>query len=159
MDHAKSLFSDPLPTSGGHPENQDRCSQQARYPSWKALRLMLLTLQQVPGLGSCRGVLCPPRYQLGRGSGQGDYKPSHLMLLNYFNICVFLAALGLCRCPWASSSCSTWGLLSSYSTQAVHCGGFSRLGAPALGMCASVVTAHRLSCPVACGIFLDQDRD
>ena len=45
VDHAKGLFSDPLPTSGGHPENQDKCSQQARHPSWKALRSALLTLQ------------------------------------------------------------------------------------------------------------------
>lgn len=46
VDHAKSLFSDPLPTSGGHPENYDRCSQQVRYPSpWQVLRSTLLTLQ------------------------------------------------------------------------------------------------------------------
>ena len=47
---------------------------------------------------------------------------------------------------------------SSCGAQAFHCSGFSCFGAPALGVWASVVVEHRLSCPVACGIFLDQDR-
>ena len=34
--------------------------------------------------------------------------------------------------------------------------GFSCCGAPALGQVSSVVVEHGLSCPVACGIFLDQ---
>ena len=34
------------------------------------------------------------------------------------------------------------------------CGGFS-YGAWALGVWATVIVAHRLSCPVACGIFPD----
>ena len=37
-----------------------------------------------------------------------------------------------------------------------HCSGFSGCGAWALGAGASVVGAHRLSCSMACGIFLDQ---
>ena len=42
------------------------------------------------------------------------------------------------------------------SSQASHCAGFSCCRAHALGMWASVVAAHRLSCPVACGIFPNQ---
>ena len=37
--------------------------------------------------------------------------------------------------------------------QASLCGDFSCCGAPALGAQASVVVAHGLSCPKACGIF------
>ena len=58
-----------------------------------------------------------------------------------------LAALGLWCCSWAFSSCSVW---------ASHCNGFSCCRAQALGHAGSVVVVHGLSCPVACGIFLDQ---
>ena len=44
---------------------------------------------------------------------------------------------------------------SSCSAQASHCGGFSCYRARALE-CGSVVAELRLSCPRACGIFLDQ---
>ena len=37
-----------------------------------------------------------------------------------------------------------------------HCCGFSCCGAWTLDVWASVVVAPELSCPVACGIFLDQ---
>lgn len=50
------------------------------------------------------------------------------------------------------------GLLSSGGEQASHCGGF--LAAEhglSWGHMGSVVMAHRLSYPVACGIFPDQD--
>ena len=40
------------------------------------------------------------------------------------------------------------------SVMASHCGGFSH-GARALGVWTSVVAGHRLSCFMACGIFLD----
>ena len=46
---------------------------------------------------------------------------------------IFLAALGLCCCPWAFSSCAEWGLRSSFSAWASHCGGFSYCGAGPLG--------------------------
>ena len=45
------------------------------------------------------------------------------------------------------SSCHEWGLLSRCGAQASHCGGFPR-GTWALGL-GPVVTAHRVSCPVA----------
>ena len=63
-------------------------------------------------------------------------------------------------------SCGKRRLLSSCG--ASHCGGFSCCGARALGLAGfviaahglystgSVVAEHRLSCSVACGIFLDQ---
>ena len=36
-----------------------------------------------------------------------------VLLLSHFYlfVCLFLAALGLCCCAWAFSSCSEWGLL------------------------------------------------
>ena len=55
---------------------------------------------------------------------------------------VFLAALGLCCCTWAFSSCYEWGLLASY-----------RARVSVVGVWASVV-AHGPSCSEACGIFL-----
>ena len=48
---------------------------------------------------------------------------------------------------WAFSSCGE---------QASHCGGFSYFGTQALGIRASVVVAHGLSCLVTCGISPDQ---
>ena len=59
-----------------------------------------------------------------------------------------MAALGLCCCAWAFSSCGKWGLLSSCDVLASHCSGFSYCRAQALEL-----VAHRLS---ACGIFLAQ---
>ena len=61
-------------------------------------------------------------------------------------IYLFLAALGLCCCTWAFSSCSKRRLL--FIARASHCGGFSCCGARALGTWASVVVAHGLS---SCG--------
>ena len=60
----------------------------------------------------------------------------------------FLAVQGLCCSDQSLSSCS---LRSS------HCSGFSCWGAQALGIWDSVVVVHRISCPAACGIFLDQE--
>ena len=54
------------------------------------------------------------------------------------------------------SSCSEPGLLSRCRPWASHCGRFSRCRAQALGVQASVVVALGLSCPVVCGIFLNQ---
>ena len=56
----------------------------------------------------------------------------------------------------AFSSCNEQGLLSSCSTRASHCNGFCCCRACVLGRAGSVVVAHRLSCPMACEIFLDQ---
>ena len=42
------------------------------------------------------------------------------------------------------------------SARVSHCSGFSFCGAQALGVQASVVVVHGLSCSVACGMFLDQ---
>ena len=57
-----------------------------------------------------------------------------------------MAALSLCRCMQAFSS---WGAYGS------HCGSFP-CGSQALGCPGSVVGAHGLSCPAACGIFPGQ---
>ena len=70
-------------------------------------------------------------------------------------------------CSWDFSS-GKWGLISSCSTWAFLCRGFSWFGTQALGCMGSVVSvrrlqstgsevvAHRLSCSTVCGIFPDQ---
>ena len=84
-----------------------------------------------------------------------------LALANPDNICFFflinsllLAALALHCCMWPFCSCSQWRLLSGCNAQASHCRGFSCCGSWALEC--SVVSAHRLNCSTACGIFPDQ---
>ena len=66
-----------------------------------------------------------------------------------------MAALSLCCCMEAFSSCGEWGLLSSWGAHGSHCGHFS-CGSQALWRPGSAVAAHGLSCPAACGIFLGQ---
>ena len=61
------------------------------------------------------------------------------VFLNNF-IYLFLAALAL-RCSMGAS----------------HCSGFSWCGAQALSVQVSVVLAHELICPKACGTFPDQE--
>ena len=81
------------------------------------------------------------------GSSLESSKPYFHLFIIFFNVLfIFLAALGLHCCAWAS-----------------HCGGFSCCGARPLGAWASVVVAvgsvvvaHGLSCSAACGIFPDQ---
>ena len=73
-------------------------------------------------------------------------------------ICLFL---GFSWLRWvllivAHTFSSEWGLLSCYSAWASHCVGFSCCGAQVLGHAGSVVEAHGLSCPSACGIFPEQ---
>ena len=68
-------------------------------------------------------------------------------------ISFFLAVLSLCGHAQAFSSCV--GLLSSCSVQASPCSGFSYCGTHTLDCMGSVVVAHGLSFPMACGIFPD----
>ena len=44
-------------------------------------------------------------------------------MLVLFTYLLFLAALGLCCCTWAFSSCGERGPLSNYGAPASHCGG------------------------------------
>ena len=64
-----------------------------------------------------------------------------------------------CTRPWMPRrlfwSCIQQGLLSSCGVRA-SCGGSPCCGAQALGLTGSVLVAHGLSCPMTCGIFLDQ---
>ena len=53
-------------------------------------------------------------------------------------------------------SCGNRGLLSSCGARTSRCSDFSCCGARAPRPQASVVVAHGLSCPVACGILPDQ---
>ena len=68
----------------------------------------------------------------------------------YLFIYLFLAALGLCCCAWAFSSCGELGLLCVAVHGASRCSGFSRCGAQALGVRTSVVVARGLS---SCGLW------
>ena len=74
-----------------------------------------------------------------------------LKLINF----IFLAVLCLHYCTLAFSSCSKW------EDSWLQCVGFSLewfvLSQSSGSRCdSSVVVAHRFSCSVACGIFLDQ---
>ena len=69
---------------------------------------------------------------------------------------LLLAVVGLHCYMQAFSSCSDQGLYSSCSAWASHCSGFSCWRARALECMGSLVVAHGLSCPMTCGIFLDQ---
>ena len=69
---------------------------------------------------------------------------------------LFLAALGLCCCARAFSSCVERELLRC-GARASHCSGFSHCRGRAVGAWASVVAAHEHSCSGACGIFPDQE--
>ena len=68
-------------------------------------------------------------------------------------IYLVLAALGLCCCLQAFSSCREWGPVSSCDAWVSHCSGFSCCRKWALGHRGSVVVQHRLSSSLACGIF------
>ena len=76
----------------------------------------------------------------------------------YLTNIFILAALGLCCCLQAFSSCSKWGLLfSCLEARRLLIAGASLVAEHELyGAWASVVVVHRLSCPVAHEIFLDQ---
>ena len=84
------------------------------------------------------------------------------LLFKILFICLlFLAALGPHCYAQAFSSCAKCRL--SCSAQASHCCGFSYCRAQALGAQASqlrpvgsVAVASGFSCPIACGIFLNQ---
>ena len=83
---------------------------------------------------------------------------------SYLFIYLFLAALGLCCCTRAFSSCSEQeplfvavrGPLTAVASPAVEHGP-RRPCVSSCGSWASAAVAHRLSCCAACGILLDQD--
>ena len=64
------------------------------------------------------------------------------------NVCLFLAALGLCCCTQAFPSCVRGLLILVASLVVEH-----RLQ----GVQASAVVVHGLSCCAACGVLLDQE--
>ena len=72
------------------------------------------------------------------------FSPNKLI---YLFIYLFLAALGLCFCAWAFSSCGERGLVFVV-VRGLLTAVTSRCGAWVLGAWASVVAAHRLS---SCG--------
>ena len=80
-----------------------------------------------------------------------DMNPPRVYMFVYI---LFLAALGCLL--WALLSYGEWGLLSSCSAEASHCGGFSCCGERTLDVWASVVVAHGLSGSTVCGIFAEQ---
>ena len=78
-----------------------------------------------------------------------ELSPSFKILFIYW-LCWPLLLRGLC------SSCGEWALLFSCSAQASHCCGFFAVEHGLQGTGSAAVVAHRLSCPTACGSFLDQ---
>ena len=70
------------------------------------------------------------------------------IFLALFITYLLLAALGLCCCTQAFSSCRLWGLFS-YGAEASHCRGFS--------CCRAQAQWPWCTGSLACGIFLDQD--
>ena len=70
--------------------------------------------------------------------------------------CLLWAVLDLPCCAWAFSSFNDQGLLYSCGTWASYCSGLFHFRTGALGHGGSVAVAHRLNCPKACRIFLDQ---
>ena len=79
---------------------------------------------------------------------------SVVFFLDYFFIYFWLCWVFVAVQPF--SSWSEQGLLSSRGAWASHCGGFSCCRIQVLGTPASLVVAHKHSCPMACGIFPDQ---
>ena len=123
-----------------------------------------------------RGTRDPPRPglepvspalagRLSTAAPPGKPYTSFLKVFIYLFIYLFLAALGLCCCMRAFSSCRllfvvVHGLLIVVATLrcgawASHCGGFSCCGARALGAGASVVVAHGLC---SCGSWALEHR-
>ena len=69
----------------------------------------------------------------------------------FYFIYLFWGALGLCCCTRAFCSCGEQRLLSGCSARASHGRGFSRRGAQALELSASVLVTHSLSCGMGLG--------
>ena len=94
-----------------------------------------------------------------------EYEHTHTISISLWQP-VFLMHLFIFGCAGSSllymhcctpfSSCGEQGPMSSCGTRASHCSGFSRR-AQALEHVGSVVVAHGLSCPIARGIFPDQE--
>ena len=81
--------------------------------------------------------------------------PCNTCAFFFFNIYLFLAALGLCYCARAFSRCSEWGLLFAAVRGLLIAVAFL-VTDHGLQSTALVVVVHGLSCFAACGIFLDQ---
>ena len=83
-----------------------------------------------------------------------------------YKVYLFLTVRGLQGCSQAFSSCRRWGLLffavlGLLIAVASHCSGFSLqwlllLQSTGFRLSDSVVVVQGLSCPKACGIFLDK---
>ena len=68
-----------------------------------------------------------------------------IIYICYFLLYLFLTLLAVHCCEWVFSTCSEQGLLSSCSTLASPCGGFSCFGGRDLDMWALVVAALHAS--------------
>ena len=125
---------------------------------------------KIPSHGQCgnrEGALdLNPLKRFIKDCGERFCTNYYYLFLNLFIfkiIYLFLAALGLCCCVPASSSCSEQGLLfiavhgllaAVASLVAEH--RLQARGLQQLCHAGSVVVVHRLSCAEACGIFPDQ---
>ena len=82
---------------------------------------------------------------------------SHILFNNFYFINLFIFGCARSSLPHTGFLKSQWvGATLHCGTQASHWGGFSCRGAQVPGTQASVVVAHRLSCPAAYRIFLGQ---
>ena len=89
---------------------------------------------RIPGMGEPGGL-----------PSMGSHRVEH----NWSDLAAAAAALSLCCYMQAFSSCSRWGLLSSYGRQASYCGGFSCCQTRALGCTGFSVEARGLNSCVA----------
>ena len=77
----------------------------------------------------------------------------------FFYFYYFLVVLGLCCWAWTFCSWGERGLLSICSMWTSHCSSLSCYGSRALGLQASVVVAHGLSCPRHVGSSWTRDQN
>ena len=81
------------------------------------------------------------------------WKTKRQFLFSFFKIIYLFVCAGSSLLYRLFSGCSEWVLLSGWGVQASHC---CESLVELSSIWASVVAARRLSCPMTCGIVLDQ---
>ena len=129
-------------------------------PSGRRGRPSCPELPLTPPVYVCTLHPSPQRQHVDLGEGQALFPQTttataHPANLPYYKPVIFMAALGLCCCSRAFSSCGERGLLF-----VVVCGlligWFLLLRSTGSRHTGSVVLAHGLSCSAACGVFPHQ---
>ena len=108
----------------------------------------------------CLSLSPPQAPRTPFSSWGGDSLSSYLRIkfLSSLLKCIHSFAFGCAglTATYRLSLCGERVLLSSYIVGRSHCSGFPCCRAQALGHVGTGVVAHGLSCPMACGNFLDQ---